>query len=415
MGLFDGAFFDPQTYGGQGIPGWLSSLLQNPQLQQSLAPSQGLGGAGIDVSARSRSPEMGGGLLPSIPSQNDREGMAGYSPMAMPQPGGAPMQPQMQQPPMMGAPQQQQMQQQIQPPQPQQSAGGNLGAGIMGFLGSLGQDSFGGAIQNAAEGFSTGHSPGNRTVEALVARGLDRNTALAAARNPTLLAAVIPQLFGTKSGVNINGRLVDPTSGRLIADYSDTAKPVPLGHDQRLVNPNTGQEIAGVSDTRGKPPAGYEWAKDGNGLSPIANGPATHIPAGEAGRLAMIDAAMPGLQEAKKVLLKDRGALGDGIGSSVGYTLNAGDSGRAKRGVRIAIEAALRTATGAAAPEAEVQRYLDMYMPMPGDSVETATQKFGALEHFMNSTKETALQGRVPATAGGWKEISPGVRIREKK
>lgn len=90
-----------------------------------------------------------------------------------------------------------------------------------------------------------GYRDGNVAVRALRARGIDETTAKAAARDPRIMAAVVQQAFGTRSGVNINNRLVDPTTGRLIADYSDTAKPVTLGNDQRLVNPQTGRVLVG--------------------------------------------------------------------------------------------------------------------------------------------------------------------------
>lgn len=142
-------------------------------------------------------------LLPAIPSDRDREGMAGYSPL-----GGligdkasssvpetslfgrlssafAPEAPARAAPAPTATPA---------PAAP--SLGDKLGAGILGFLNGGG--SLGGSITAASEGFGSGIAPVNLTERALMQKGLDPITAKAAARNPTLLAQILPQVFGSK-------------------------------------------------------------------------------------------------------------------------------------------------------------------------------------------------------------------------
>ena len=55
--------------------------------------------------------------------------------------------------------------------------------------------------------------------------------------------------------------------------------------------------------------------------------------------------------------------------------------------------------TGANAPEPEVKRYENMFMPSPLDSPETAKQKLDLLESFISNARRLVTQGRGPAEA----------------
>lgn len=220
MALFDG-LFDPQQYAG--LLGDMQRMFQQPQQAQ----------------AAFNTPQS----LPSEPAFDMnyyRQGDVQVPIFGQPQAMEASSQQRMQQP-MPQAPQA--MPQQAPQAQPlgfsdrlaAAQDGAQTGAGTMGTVG---------ALLGGIGGFISGDG-GNVTVKALMARGLDRDTARAATKSPQMMAAILPQLFGTRSGVNINNRLVDPTTGRLIADYSDTEKPVVLGNDQRLVKPTTGQQVVG--------------------------------------------------------------------------------------------------------------------------------------------------------------------------
>jgi hypothetical protein len=94
--------------------------------------------------------------------------------------------------------------------------------------------------------------------------------------------------------------------------------------------------------------------------------------------------------------MEGRGDTGTGISGAAASALNMGDTGRANRTVTVAIEGALRAMTGAAAPEAEVKRYENMFMPSPYDSRATATQKLNQLEDFLNNAQRLVTQGRNP-------------------
>lgn len=144
----------------------------------------------------------GSDILPSIPSSTDREGMAGYSPLGGLIGGVAPSS--VPETSLFGR-----LSSAFAPEAPARSTpaaaapaptgpglGDKLSAGILGFLNGGG--SLGGSITAASEGFGSGIAPINLTERALMQKGLDPITAKAAARNPTLLAQILPQVFGSK-------------------------------------------------------------------------------------------------------------------------------------------------------------------------------------------------------------------------
>lgn len=152
-----------------------------------------------------------------------------------------------------------------------------------------------------------------------------------------------------------------------------------------------------------KPPSGFEWvdaADRSKGLRAIPGGPGEHISSEVAGRMALMETAMPGVKAAREVFLREWGPgdVGKNVASRIPGVGDAawasGDVGIARRSVRTAIEAALRVMTGAAAPESEVVRYESMFMPGVNDTRESAKQKLDQLETFMGSAKEIALRGR---------------------
>ena len=86
-------------------------------------------------------------------------------------------------------------QQQQTPQQPSAGLGDHLSAGFGGLFNSPTLIS---GIGNAIQGFATGNRSDNKnlTMQALIKRGLDPETAQAAVSNPALMQAVMPQLFG---------------------------------------------------------------------------------------------------------------------------------------------------------------------------------------------------------------------------
>lgn len=83
--------------------------------------------------------------------------------------------------------------------EPQLSAADRMQAALGGFVANAHTGPMG-ALMGGVMGATTGEygSRENLTIKALMAKGLDRDTARAAAKNPQLMSAVVPQLFGTK-------------------------------------------------------------------------------------------------------------------------------------------------------------------------------------------------------------------------
>jgi hypothetical protein len=78
----------------------------------------------------------------------------------------------------------------------------------------------------------------NATYDAIIERGGSEALARAITENPAMFAPILPSLFTPRTRI-VNNRLVDVTTGRLIADFSSHI----LKSDERLVT-GTGQEIA---------------------------------------------------------------------------------------------------------------------------------------------------------------------------
>lgn len=151
MGLFDGAFAQQ--------PGWLSALFQNPNL---LNPGGIAQSGGFPQSAGMAAPLPPPQTIPQAPQ-----------PDAMAQG---------RMPPAMGAPSMPQPEQAQNPFSRGMSAIGNF----LTEVGTMGAASKANANQELV-------------MKALVARGMDPDTARAAAATPALLSAIAPVLFGTKS------------------------------------------------------------------------------------------------------------------------------------------------------------------------------------------------------------------------
>lgn len=159
-----------------------------------------------------------------------------------------------------------------------------------------------------------------------------------------------------------------------------------------------------------KAPSGYTWQMDEQGrperLAPIRGGPAEAIPSEVAGKAAAASQAREALSSAEKFYLQGEGESWAGQGYDLGdrardvevpflgRPLSGGESGRARRDVMIAIEAALRLLTGAAATEPEVRRFAEMYAPGPTDNYETIKQKLTRLRTLIDRAEKAATRGR---------------------
>lgn len=143
-------------------------------------------------------------------------------------------------------------------------------------------------------------------------------------------------------------------------------------------------------------PSGYRWSADGTRLEAIPGGPATHIAADVSGRLAMIETARRDLPKARQIFTQPWGVTGMVSQAILPEAVSefSAQVGQARRTITSAIEAALRAMTGAAAPESEVQRYEDLFMPKATDPPQVVQQKLDALDRFLTNAVEIATRGR---------------------
>jgi hypothetical protein len=145
----------------------------------------------------------------------------------------------------------------------------------------------------------------------------------------------------------------------------------------------------------GKPPNGYRWTSEGD-LEAIPGGPATKLPTDAAAKKAMLDQSEQAMRDAAKVFFKEDGSLDRTALTTGSMGIPLSDGRMARSRVRLAVEAALRAQTGAAAPESEVERYTDMYTPSTMDSDEAGRMKFNSLAQFIQATSSNLDLGRQP-------------------
>jgi hypothetical protein len=142
----------------------------------------------------------------------------------------------------------------------------------------------------------------------------------------------------------------------------------------------------------------------------LAKEAASRLPQNTIGGVAMIDSADKELNKDNRAILTRDWSATEMAQSAIAM----GPVGRAQRAVRGKVEAALRLMTGAAAPEQEIVRYTDMYMPGALDSIETKKQKLRLLDEFGVNAKNNALRGHpLPSAAPDGAEVAPATQPNE--
>lgn len=274
----------------------------------------------------------------------------------------------------------------------------------------------------------------NETVEWLKGRGMDEATARQLASQPTALSDYLKQMINpdkTKP-LEINGKLVDPNTYQVIADFSEGPKPTDdmreyeaakaQGFDGSFMDFMVKMKEAGRPqvniDTGVKLPGGYQWVDPNDqskGVQPIPGGPATQIPGELAARVGMSESFMqqaPALRE--KLLSGDMTGPIDSLTAKFGY----GERGETYRQMQSGADALMRLLTGAGMNETEAKAYAERYLPTMKDTPESAAGKLDQLVRELEAAKGMAMRGRggstpaqPPATGGA----SPNVDDLVKK
>lgn len=258
----------------------------------------------------------------------------------------------------------------------------------------------------------------NETVDWLKGRGMDEAQAKMLAGSPPALNEYLKQMLNPErpKPLEINGKLVDPNTYQVIADFSEGPKPTDdmreyetaksQGFEGSFMDFMVKMKEAGRSqvniDTGVKLPGGYQWVDPNDqskGVQPIAGGPATQIPGELAARVGMAESFME-----QAPALRERLASGEMTGPIDALTAQSGlgQRGEAYRQLQSGADALMRLLTGAGMNETEARAYAERYLPTVKDTPESAAGKLDQLVRELESAKGMAMRGR-----GGEKPAQP--------
>jgi hypothetical protein len=159
-----------------------------------------------------------------------------------------------------------------------------------------------------------------------------------------------------------------------------------------VTDPRSGQAVP-VPGSRPAAASGFRWTEDGTRQEPIPGGPGEQIPADLAGRVALSQTAQPRLAGARDFYL-NRMTVGESARHAIGGAMLAPGYRQAQLVADLAIETAIRAASGANAPEAEVQRYINQFTPRVTDPMEVRRMKLDMLDDFLRNYQAAATRGR---------------------
>jgi hypothetical protein len=242
-------------------------------------------------------------------------------------------------------------------------------------------------------------------------------------RKATLVQSFVnahPKLKTQLDAYNFDPANPDPTLDMIIAEAQGLTQP--KASEYKTFKPDQGIYRAGpqglevvrepqIGASAGKPPSGYRYSQDGQSLEAIPGGPATKLGGDMVGRVAALQTAKENFDAVREFYLggtREDGTVVEGQGTMdrINQLANRGTAGRVERNVSLAIEAALRAMTGAAAPESEVQNYVNIFGPSALDTPATIKDKLDRLESFMANVEANIAQGRgtspgAPSPTGG--------------
>lgn len=191
----------------------------------------------------------------------------------------------------------------------------------------------------------------NATVRALAAKIGDPDLARMISRDPDLMKTVIGNVFAPKAG---NWQKIEYT------------------------------------DDQGRPSVGlFNQSSPTSGIIRVGGGKAADLPADLVTKVGQLRTSIAALKRARPVFDREFGASDVAqlaAASSPGGDIAAvsGEIGRARRDMMQSAEGAIRIASGAAVPETEMSRYIQMYIPTVTDTVASRKQKMDNLGTFLD-------------------------------
>lgn len=267
----------------------------------------------------------------------------------------------------------------------------------------------------------------NDTVDWLKGRGVDEATAKRLASSPPALNEYLKNMYEQKKPIEIGGRLVDPNTYQVIADFSDPNSK--LTSDQRefqqakddgftgnfmdyqIKMKEAGRQQVNI-DTGEKLPSGYRWTDPNKrelGVQPIPGGPATQIPGELAARIGMGENF---LKNDLPILRKEveagtaTGPIDRGM-AWAGY----GKPAEVQRKFQSGVEVLSRLLSGAGMTQVEIDEKTQRYMPTMMDTPASLKTKIDQLEAEIKAAGSAALRGRGETMDSADPLASPGATV----
>lgn len=273
-----------------------------------------------------------------------------------------------------------------------------------------------GAVQ-AAKGTGERRSQ-NQTVDWLKGRGLSEGDAHVLASNPTALGDYIKGVYQqpqAKKPIEVNGRLVDPETYKVVADFSDPNKGSTTDQreyevakqqgfpgtfmDYQIKMKEAGRNQVNI-DTGSKLPANFMWidpADQGKGVKPIPNGPGEQIPGELAARVGMADNFIQNDLPQVRKRVKEGEVTGP-IDRFRAANQSSSPQAEVYRKVQSGVEVLSRLLSGAGMTQVEIDEKAQRYMPTYTDNADSMASKLDQLENELQAAKGMALRGRGPST-----------------
>jgi len=247
----------------------------------------------------------------------------------------------------------------------------------------------------------------NDTIDWLKSKGVDEATAKQLASSPPALNEYLKNMYETAKPIEIGGRLVDPKTYQVIADFSDpnagmtsdqkefmAAQNNPAFMDYQIKMKEAGRTKVDVN-TGVKLPSGYEWIDPNNqgaGVKPIKGGPATQIPGELAARIGMGENFLTNDLPVLRREVEAGNATGpiDRGMAWAGY----GKPAEVQRKFQSGVEVLSRLLSGAGMTQVEIDEKTQRYMPTVMDTPASVKTKLDQLEAEIKAAGSAALRGR---------------------
>jgi hypothetical protein len=243
--------------------------------------------------------------------------------------------------------------------------------------------------------------------------------------NGQAVAMPIPGLEGAPGAAAFEGTGVDQQSYNHLIDITQRmARGEQLSLEDTLTYNSSYQAVTGMQEIRradgsvglvpGQAPAGMpspqevaDYTRNPQPWAPAAPADGTTVSAPPrmdptmASRVASAEVALQNLDQLQGLLYDQGGNLRQDVLAtsdlaSFGLSIPGSEGRSARQITRGLVEVMLRARTGAAAPDAEVERYTDLYAPTSFDSEEDIQRKLNNLRQEIGSTIEY-LTGVPPA------------------